>query len=161
MICTMQNTWNSDKYRHGVMSMLISHVPIFSDSVFNIGTEWNGIGNGSKFFFRLISRSNQILTYIFERLSKGWIRRSHRVTDKNYIGQCQQKQSLNDWVFNAQTGWILKTNSLSPYCIFLKCVLFKQKKKEFCFSQESRVQNTVRSGIQEIACTSNIVSGDI
>ena len=39
-------------------------------------------------------------------LSKGWNRWSQYVTGKNYIRQflCQQKQSMNDWVFSAQTG---------------------------------------------------------
>ena len=68
--------------------------------LFSIGTEWKGISNGSKFFIGQINRSHQILTYICQRLSKGWNRWSRYVTDKNYIRQClcRQKQSVNDWV---------------------------------------------------------------
>ena len=32
-----------------LVAMVINRVPIFSDSV-SVGTDWNGIGNGSNFF---------------------------------------------------------------------------------------------------------------
>jgi len=72
--------------------------------------------------------SHQILSYICQPLSKGWNRRPRCITDKNYIGQClcQQKQSVNDWVFNAQTGWVRPSiyrhivPCLSKMCSFKK-----------------------------------------
>ena len=75
----------------------------------------------------------QFLTYICQRLSKDCNRQSRYVTDKNYVGQrlCQQKRSVNDWVFNVQTGWQL---FIAVYCIsstvFLKINVYCFKKKE-------------------------------
>ena len=109
------------------MPMPINRVPIFSDSVFN-RYRLKRNRHRSEFFIGPINRSHQILTYICQRLSKGWNRRSRYVTDKNYIGQClcQQKQSVNDWVFNVQTGWVRPSvyrrivSCLSEMCIVSK-----------------------------------------
>ena len=123
---------NASKYRHRVTPMPINRVPIFSDSVFNRYRYYRyrlkRNRHRSKFFIGPINRIHQILTYICQRLSKGWNRRSRYVTDKNYIGQClcQQKQSVNDWVFNAQTGWVRPSvyrrivSCLSEMCIVSK-----------------------------------------
>ena len=119
---------------------------LFSIGTDIIGTEWNRIGNGSKFFIGPIKRSHQILTYICQPLSKGWNRRSHCITDKNYIGQClcQQKQSVNDWVFNAQTGWVRPSvyrhivPSLSKMCIVSKKISDK------CLHQRVLIEDNTR-----------------
>ena len=97
-----------------------------------IGTKWNGIGNGSKFFIRPINRSHQILTYICQRLPKGWNRRSCYVTDKNYIGQClcPQMQSVND-------------RRMVP-CIWLKCVLFQRKISDKCLHRRFLMEDNTR-----------------
>lgn len=101
----------------------INWVAIFSDPVFDwYRIEWNGISNGSSFFMVPINRGHQILTYINQRLSKCWNCWSHYVTHKNYIMQC-----MNDWVFNAQTGWARPTVYSPVVFVFLKCVFFHKK----------------------------------
>ena len=137
------NLGNASKYRHRVTPMPINRVPIFSDSVFNRYRYYRyrlkRNRHRSKFFIGPINRSHQILTYICQRLSKGWNRRSRYVTDKNYIGQClcQQKQSVNDWVFNAQTGWVRP----SVYrrivsCLSEMCIVSKKKLATNAFIEE-------------------------
>lgn len=78
-----------------------------SVTIIIIGTEWSGIGNRSN-SNEPINRGHQILPYICQHLSKAWSCRSRYITVKNYIWQClhQLKQSVNDWVFKAKTGWV-------------------------------------------------------
>ena len=85
-----------------------------------------------KSFYILRPRSHQILTHICQHLSKGWnYCRSHYVTDKNnYIGHClcQQKQSVNVWIFNAQTGRVRPT----VYCCIVSCL----SKNVYCLKKK-------------------------
>ena len=114
--------------------------------LFSIGTEWNGISNGSKFFIGQINRSHQILTYICQRLSKGWNHRSCYITDKNYIWQClsRQKQSVNDWVFNAQTGSVRP----SVYCRIVSCLskmcIVSKKISDKCLHRRVLMEDNTR-----------------
>ena len=177
---------------------------------FSVGTEWNRISNGSKFFIRpIISRSHQILTYICQRLSIKGLKSSVtlRYWQKLYTAMFMSTKAKREWLSFQCTNRLGKTKCLSPilYLVFLKCILFQKKlatnafieeflwkttpdnMKNFCivhlsakdsilnafttfesktcdwrilaggilksFSQENRGQNTVRSGIHDIACT--------
>ena len=86
-------------------------------------TEWSGIGNRSN-SNGPINRGHQILPYTCQHLSKAWSCWSCFITVKNYIGQClhQLKQSVNDWVFNAKTGWVKQLFIAILYLVFVKCV---------------------------------------
>ena len=106
------------------MPMPINRVPIFSDSVSIgtdfIGTDWNGIGNGSNFFIGPITDIiNSWLTSVsvYQRI----VIVSHAtLLTKIMLGNVyvsQQKRSVNDWVFNVQTGGLLyfaKRNETKP-----------------------------------------------
>jgi len=99
--------------------LIFSWFCFYSVTIIIIGTEWSGIGNRSNSNGPL-NRGHQILPYICQHLSKAWSCRSRYITVKNYIGQClhQLKQSVNDWVFNAKTGWVKAT----VYCHIIPCL---------------------------------------
>ena len=148
---SLSHLGNASKYRHRVTPMPINRVPIFSDSVFNRYRYYRyrlkRNRHRSEFFIGPINRSHQILTYVCQRLSKGWNRRSRYVTDKNYIGQClcQQKQSVNDWVFNVQTGWVRP----SVYrrivsCLSEMCIVSKKKICDKCLHRRVLIEDNTR-----------------
>jgi len=110
----------ASKYRHRVTPMPINRVPIFSDSVSIgtdfIGTDWNGIGNGSNFFIGPITdiiNSWLISVSVYQRI----VIVSHAtLLTKIMLGNVSTK-AKREWLSFQCTNRLGKTNCLSPYCI--------------------------------------------
>lgn len=85
---------------------------------FSVGTEWNRISNGSKFFIRpIISRSHQILTYICQRLSIKGLKSSVtlRYWQKLYTAMFMSTKAKHEWLSFQCTNRLGKTTCLSSF----------------------------------------------
>ena len=118
----------ASKYRHRVTPMPINRVPIFSDSV-SIGTDLNGIGNGSNFFIGPITdiiSSWLISVNVYQRI----VIVSHAtLLTKVMLGNVYvNKSEAREWLSFQCTNRLGK-NCLSAYCILSKCALFQKKRR--------------------------------